>query len=84
MAAKREFSVGIPQTETEPDEYSSDSDIEDDNGDQSSPKQLDFRPQNQTSSFTSYCTPAGLPDTVSYYGFDLKTPSKEDMETYNR
>ena len=86
MAAKRGFSVGMPQNEpAEADEYSSDSDPEDDRaGDQYSPKQQDSNPNTNTHSFTSYCTPNGLPSSIEYYGFELRDPSKEDMITYER
>ena len=86
MAAKRGFSVGIPQTEpAEADEYSSDSDPEDERtGDQYSPKQQDSNVHTNTHSFTSYCTPNGLPSSIEYYGFECRDPSKEDMKTYER
>ncbi|XP_019862403.1 PREDICTED: uncharacterized protein LOC109591031 [Amphimedon queenslandica] len=86
MAAKRGFSFGIPQTEpAEADEYSSDSEPEDERtGDQYSPKQQDSNVTTNTHSFTSCCTPNGLPSSIDYYGFECRDPSKEDMKTCER
>lgn len=81
---ERVTSVGIPRTDQEAEDSSTDSDDEEEN-EQTLPGQQDSQQlPHHMSSFTSYCEQLELPSSQQYYGFELKDPSAKDRKIYER
>lgn len=81
---ERVTSVGIPRTDQEAEDSSTDSDDDEEN-EQTLPGQQDNQQlPHLMSSFTSYCEQLELPSSQQYYGFELKEPSTDDKKIYER
>jgi hypothetical protein len=79
------ISVGIPRTNQEKEDSTSDEDEDNEqNNEQTSPNHNDSFQLPHHQAISSYTEPTDLPSCQQYYGFELKEPTSADKEKYDR